>query len=185
VDAPAVDVAWLLLRLALAALLFGHAAQKLFGWFRGGGLRGTATAFEAWGLHPGAAFVLVAGLGELAGAASLGLGLLVPLGTAAVVASMAVAVAFNAAKGLWAHLGGYEVALVYGILAVALCLAGGGRYTADAALGLGGPAGLGGFGWAVAALALGLVGAVGPIALHARHVHRSRHSAVGEAAGRR
>jgi putative oxidoreductase len=35
------DIGVLILRLVVGLLLFGHGAQKLFGWFGGGGLTGT------------------------------------------------------------------------------------------------------------------------------------------------
>ena len=65
----------LLLRLLLAALLFGHASQKLFGWFRGQGPTGTGTMFHALGVRPGRQMALLAGTAELTGAALIWLGL--------------------------------------------------------------------------------------------------------------
>ncbi|WP_306819911.1 DoxX family protein [Streptomyces sp. CA-210063] len=55
----------LLLRLLLAALLFGHGTQKLFGWFGGAGLAGTAAVFDRWGFVPARRMVLVAAAAEL------------------------------------------------------------------------------------------------------------------------
>jgi putative oxidoreductase len=70
----------LLLRLLLAAVLVGHSTMKLFGWFGGAGLDGTADLFERWGFLPARPMVIVAGLTELAGAASIAAGLLTPGG---------------------------------------------------------------------------------------------------------
>ena len=39
------DLGLLLLRLVVGGLLFGHGAQKLFGWFGGYGLAGTSGFF--------------------------------------------------------------------------------------------------------------------------------------------
>ena len=39
-----------LLRVIIGALFFGHGTQKLFGWFGGHGIEGTAGFFETIGL---------------------------------------------------------------------------------------------------------------------------------------
>jgi putative oxidoreductase len=150
----------LLLRLLLAALLFGHASQKLFGWFRGQGLTGAGTLFHALGVRPGRQMVLLAGTAELVGAALIALGLLTPFGAAVVVGTMTVAAAVNVPNGLWAHQGGYEVALVYAALAAVLAYTGPGAWSLDNALGL---TGFAGYGWGTAAIAVGLLGSVPPL----------------------
>lgn len=150
----------LLLRLLLAALLAGHACQKLFGWFRGAGPAATGETFEKWGFRPGPTMVVVAGGLELLAAGSLATGLLTPAGCAIVIGTMIVAAAPNAGNGLWAHLGGCEVPVVYAGIAVALAFTGPGAWSADHAFGL---TALHGTGWAVAAVALGVVAAVPPL----------------------
>lgn len=157
----------LLLRLLLAALLFGHASQKLFGWFRGAGPSGTAKTFELWGFRPGLPMVLLAGSCELVGALLLALGLLTPLAAAVVIGTMTVAASPNFTNGLWAHLGGYEVPFVYGALAVVIAVTGPGTISVDHRLGLSDEHGLG---WAAAALAVGLVAAVPPLLLRRRNL---------------
>ncbi len=47
------DIGKLLLRLATGGLLAGHGSQKLFGWFGGNGLKGTAGWLESMGMKPG------------------------------------------------------------------------------------------------------------------------------------
>lgn len=150
----------LLLRLLLAALLAGHACQKAFGWFRGQGIDGTARTFESWGFRPGRPHVLMATACELTGALLLALGLLTPLASAVVVGTMIVAASANFGNGLWAHLGGYEVAFVYGALAFVLAVTGPGAWSLDAAAGLGR---LSGPGYALAAAAVGVVAALPPL----------------------
>ncbi|GAA4701403.1 hypothetical protein GCM10023215_45390 [Pseudonocardia yuanmonensis] len=167
------DVGLLILRLLVGVLLAGHASQKLTGSFGGAGLAGTGTMFDAWGHRPGKAMAAVAGLSELAGAASMVLGLLTPLGSAAVVGTMTVAALALADKGLWAVKGGCEVPLLYGIVAAALGFTGPGALSLDAAVGLGGFAGPA---WGGLALALGIMAAV-PVALRA-HRTRTRAAAV-------
>jgi putative oxidoreductase len=151
----------LLLRLLLAGLLFGHATQKLFGWFRGRGPAGTGVMFEQWGIRPGAAMAVLAGAAELAGAALVAVGLGSPLGPAIVIGTMVVAAAVNVPNGLWAHLGGYEVAFVYAALAVVLSYTGPGDWSLDAATGIGVHSG---YAWGTAALVVGLLGSVPPLA---------------------
>lgn len=170
------DLGILLLRLVLSGLLAGHAAQKLFGWFRGQGALATASSFEAWGLRPGILFVVVSSSAEFAGAAMIAFGAVLPLATAIVVGAMTVAVAFNLPRGLWAHLGGFEVALVYGLLAIILSVTGPGRWSIDSIIGTGwlsGPL------WAAAAVVLGVVGGGGTLVLRARELRiRSRQTAA-------
>ncbi len=154
------SVGVLLLRVGLAALLFGHATQKLFGWFRGMGPAGTGALFEQWGFRPGPAMAVVAGLCELLGAGSIALGLLTPAGCAVIVGTMLVAAAPNAGNGLWAHLGGCEVPAVYAGLGAVLAFTGPGRFSIDNAIGLHWTDSVG---WAVGAVALGVLASAVPL----------------------
>ena len=126
----------LLLRLLLSLLLAGHACQKLFGWFDGHGVAGTAPLFDRWGLRPAKLMVTVAGASELVGAVLMGTGTLTAVGVAFVVGTMLVAASANSANGLWAIGGGFELPLVYGLLGVGIGLVGPGRYSIDAQTGL-------------------------------------------------
>ena len=130
------DEGVLILRVVFGLLVIGHASQKLFGWFRGLGVVKHAPLFEASGLKPGKVFVVMAALTELGGALLLITGFLTPLGATMVLATMIVAMASLWPKGVWGHLGGYEVALTYAIVMVALLFAGPGAYSLDHALGL-------------------------------------------------
>lgn len=158
------DLGLLLLRLALAALLAGHATQKLFGWFRGRGVAGTAVLFEADGLRPGKAMVVAAALTELAGAGLLVLGLAMPLAAAMIIGAMTVAISTLWPKGVWAHLGGYEVPLTYAIIACCLAITGPGAYAIDPLL----PFALHGPWWALGAAALALAASSPLVAIVAR-----------------
>lgn len=161
----ALDLGLLLLRLLLGLLLVGHATQKLFGWFRGPGPHGTGVLFERYGVRPGTLMALFAGAAELFGAILVTVGLGSPLGTAVVVSTMVVAVAVNFRNGIWAHLGaGYEVAFIYGAIAVVLGYTGPGSWSLDAALGLNTH---NGYAWGTAAWILGVLGAA-PILLRRR-----------------
>lgn len=154
-----VDLGLLLLRLGLAALLTGHALQKSLGWFGGAGAASTAATFESWGFVPGRRQVALATACELTGAVLLATGALTRVGCAVVVGTMVVAAAPNAARGLWAHLGGCEVPVTYAGIAACLALTGAGRASVDHAAGL--PDG-GAWG-AAAALLAGVLAAVPPL----------------------
>ena len=65
----------------------------MFGWFGGPGLAGTGGWLEAMGLRPGRMWAALNGLAEFAGGALLVLGLITPLGSAAVAGVMLVAIA--------------------------------------------------------------------------------------------
>jgi putative oxidoreductase len=86
---------------------------------------------------------------------------------------MFVAVAYNFRHGIWAHQGGYEVALAYGLLAVVLAATGPGPWSIDYLLGL---TWLHGAAWAGGALLIGMLGAQGPLAL--RRVGLKRDAAA-------
>ena len=132
----AADLGLLVLRCAVGLLLAGHGAQKLLGWFGGHGVPAVAAWFDAIGFRPGRPMAIVAGAVELVGGLLLVLGLLTPLAAAAVVGTMVVAATTHRGRGVWATSGGYELALVYGILATALALGGPGEASVDALLGL-------------------------------------------------
>ncbi|KIH99500.1 hypothetical protein LP52_06245 [Streptomonospora alba] len=166
------DIGLLLLRLALAALLMGHAAQKSLGWFRGASLEGTASMFHSLGFRPARPMVVLASVSEAVAAVLILLGLLTPLGTAIAVGTMTVAASANAEKGLWAHHGGYEVALVYALIAAALGFTGPGAYSLDALLGQSAPPLWAGAG----AVVLGLAAAV-PVLLRRRGALRGTEAA--------
>jgi putative oxidoreductase len=137
------DVAFLILRTAVGGLLAGHGAQKLFGWFGGSGLKGTAAWLESIGIKPGDKWAPVAGLSEFGGGLLTTLGFLNPLGPIAILAAMSMAtVKAHRGKPIWATAGGPELAVTNMTVALAIALAGPGRYSLDAAMRLRIPASL-------------------------------------------
>src|SRR5690606_15400585 len=87
------DTGLLVLRLALGLTMAAHGAQKLFGWFGGGGLEGTGQFFAMSGYPAGETMALIAGLTETLGGLALAVGLLTPLAGAAVLGTMINAMA--------------------------------------------------------------------------------------------
>ena len=123
----------LLLRLVVGLLFAGHGAQKLFGWFGGGGPQGTAAFFSSLGYRRPAAMAVVAGLSELGGGLLLATGLLTPL-----AAFLLATVMLNAiATVVWpkGFLGGYEFEVTLMTVAVALAATGPGEISLDDAIG--------------------------------------------------
>jgi putative oxidoreductase len=143
----------LVIRVILGALFVGHGTQKLFGWFGGHGIEGTAGFMEALGLRPGRDHAIAAGVAEAGGGALLTAGLATPVAAAAITGSMATAVrTVHAPKGPWIAEGGYEYNLVIVATLLAIVDVGPGDLSLDHALGTErrGPF------WAVAAVAAGI-----------------------------
>ncbi|GGQ97598.1 DoxX family protein [Streptomyces pilosus] len=134
-DAPAVparayDIGLLVLRLALGLTMAAHGAQKLFGWFGGGGVEGTGMFFQSLGYPSPEAFAVVAGLTETLGGLGLALGLFTPLAAAAVAGTLVNAIAVKWGGGFFAP-EGVEYELLITLAAVALALTGPGRIAVD------------------------------------------------------
>jgi putative oxidoreductase len=129
------DLGLLALRTAVGGTLAYHGAQKLFGWFGGGGPEGTGGYFDSMGFKPGKANAVLAGLGEFGGGVGLALGAATPAAAAGAVGAMTVAVSVHAPNGFAAQGGGFEYPLVLGAASTALALAGPGGFSVDRVLG--------------------------------------------------
>jgi putative oxidoreductase len=126
-----------LLRAIVGALFFGHGTQKLFGWFGGHGIEGTAGFFESIGLRPGRRHATAAGAAEAGGGALLALGFLTPAAAASLIGVMSTAVRkVHAKNGPWVTEGGYEYNLALIAIMVALADVGPGDVSLDHALGI-------------------------------------------------
>jgi len=164
----------LLLRLTVGSLFFGHGTQKLFGWFGGHGLDATANMFESLGMRPGQRNAVAAGAAEAGGGAGIALGLAMPLSASVLTATMLTAVnRVHFKNGPWLTNGGYEYNIVLIAAVLALVEVGPGELSLDHLLGneRSGP------GWALAAAALGVAGALGA------HFAAESHPAPIEAPG--
>ena len=125
----------LILRVPVGLILAAHGAQKLFGWFGGNGLAGTAGWLSSMGMEPGFLMAILAGGAEFFGGLALVLGLLTR--PAALVAAFTMLVAIFSVhinNGLFVADGGYEYALVLMVASIALVIQGGGYLSMDNAL---------------------------------------------------
>lgn len=131
------DSALLILRLVAGGLLAGHGAQKLFGWFGGMGPEGTAGWLESMGLKPGRWWTYAAGAGEFGGGLLTALGFMHPVGPVGAIAASSMATfTAHAKKPIWNAEGGAELPLTNAAVALAVALAGPGKYSLDRMLGL-------------------------------------------------
>ncbi|MDF3297269.1 DoxX family protein [Streptomyces tropicalis] len=129
------DLGLLLLRLGTGGVLAAHGAQKLFGWFGGGGIEATGQFMESVGYRPGRESATAAGLAEAGGGVLLAMGLATPAAGASAAGAMAGAAAVHAPNGFFAQSGGYEYAATLGLTAAGLAITGPGRLSLDHALG--------------------------------------------------
>ena len=125
----------LFLRGVVGPLFVGHGTQKLFGWFGGHGLDGTAGFFESkLGLKPGKRHATAAGASEAIGGALLTVGALTPVAAGLITGTMITAIRkVHAPNGPWVTQGGYEYNAVLIAAVLALTADGPGRPSVDAA----------------------------------------------------
>lgn len=131
-----VDLGLLVFRCAIGAVMFAHGWNHLF---RGGKVEGTARWFESLGMRPGIVHAWVASVTELAAGVSLVLGLLTPLGAAAVAGTMSVALITNhRGNGFFIFRPGegWEYVMTLIAAGVALGVLGSGGWSLDKALDL-------------------------------------------------
>jgi putative oxidoreductase len=163
----------LLLRVVVGLAVAAHGAQKLFGWFGGGGLRGTAGFFGQLGFRPPLAMAALAGLAELGGGLLLAFGLATPLAAFAIAVVMLNAIwAVHWKNGFWNSSGGYELNLIILAVVAAVTAAGAGRFSLDHLFGWADE--ISGLWWAVGVVAAALVTAV------ATRVRREQPAEVAE-----
>jgi putative oxidoreductase len=136
IDPSALSAGLLVGRLVVGLGMAAHGAQKLFGWFGGHGLPGTAGFFESIGYRPGRLFGTLAAVGEFASGLLIALGLFGPVGPALMLAVMIVAMMQHRRNGFFATDNGVELPLLYAAAAVALAFTGPGAYSLDAGIGL-------------------------------------------------
>ena len=122
----------LALRLPIGIIFAAHGAQKLFGWFGGYGLEGTAGWMDSIGLSPGMLMALLAGAAEFFGGLALIIGLLTRPAAAALAVAMLVAIfAVHFENGLFMANNGYEFGLALLAASVSLLFSGAGKWSVD------------------------------------------------------
>jgi len=146
------DIGLLIIRLVVGLTLAAHGSQKLFKWFGGYGISGTAPFLEQLGFRPGRVQAAVAGIAEFGGGLLLAVGLWTPVAAAVLVSVMLIAaVSVHWKSGFFITSGGIEYTLVLAAAAAGLAFTGPGALSVDGALGLSWSAAS-----AVAALAVGI-----------------------------
>lgn len=130
------DFALLAARIALAWIFIYYGGGKLFGWFNGLGIHGTALYFSQTAhLHPGGFFAVLGGLIEFGGGIAMGLGLGSRIAGIALFGDMVMAmITVTWATGINSRTAppGYQLNLAVGVLALVVAFMGSGRFSLDA-----------------------------------------------------
>lgn len=126
-----VDLALLILRVALATVFIAHGGQKLFVM----GLAGVTAGFTQMGVPMPAVTAPLVALVEFGGGIALVLGLLTRLAALGIAIDMLGAMFLVHLKNGFFLPTGYEFALLLCLLAVVLIVTGAGSYSLDARIG--------------------------------------------------
>ncbi len=123
------------LRVFVGIIFAAHGSQKLFGWFGGGGLAGTAQWMESIGLTPGTLMALLSGGTEFFAGLALIVGLLARPAALGLSFTLLVAIfSVHIHNGLFMANNGYEFALALLGGTVAVLLEGTGKLSIDGAI---------------------------------------------------
>ena len=123
------------LRIFVGIIFAAHGSQKLFRWFGGGGLAGTAQWMESIGLAPGMLMAVLAGGTEFLGGLALIIGLLARPAALGLSFTLLVAIfSVHISNGLFMANNGYEFALALLGGTVAVLIEGAGKLSIDRAL---------------------------------------------------
>tara|TARA_B110000240_G_C13469869_1_gene440440 strand:- start:816 stop:1277 length:462 start_codon:yes stop_codon:yes gene_type:complete len=119
-------------RLGAGVIFTAHGAQKLFGWFGGYGLEGTAGWMESIGLAPGTLMAAAAGGAEFFGGLLLIAGLLVrPTAWILAITMLVAIITVHLQNGLFMSNNGYEFGLALLVISVGLAIRGAGSMSVD------------------------------------------------------
>lgn len=124
------------IRLALAAVMIAHGAQKVLGSFNGPGFNAFISGNTPFGfMRPAWLWLAAAALSELVGGIFVGLGFLTRVGAFFIACTMLTAIAgVHWTNGFFASNRGYEYPLSLLAMAIALLIAGGGQASIDKSL---------------------------------------------------
>lgn len=126
------DYAYPILRVAAGLIYVRHGYDKLFG----GAFNGTVGFFTKLGLEPAAALVTYVGIIEFFGGILIALGLLTrPFAACAAINLFAAAFYVHWSNGYAWNKGGYEYALLWGLVMVVIFIRGGHHHSVDKAIG--------------------------------------------------
>ncbi|WP_319782037.1 DoxX family protein [Oceanisphaera sp. IT1-181] len=130
--ATAAGVDTLPLRLGAGVIFTAHGGQKLFGWFGGYGLEGTAGWMTSIGLEPGVLMAAMAGGAEFFGGLLLIAGLMTRPAALMLAITMLVAIAtVHLSNGLFMSNNGYEFGLALLVISIGLVFRGAGSLSVD------------------------------------------------------
>jgi putative oxidoreductase len=135
-DADAIDLALLLLRCGVGAVMLAHGLNHIFG---GGKIAGTARWFESLGMRPGSLHAWLASGTEVGAGVLLVLGALTPIAAAGVVGVMVVAWITNHLRNgffIFRPGEGWEYVMTLTIIGLVVATVGPGRWSVDEALDL-------------------------------------------------
>lgn len=122
----------LVIRAGIGIIFAAHGSQKLFGWFGGYGLDGTAGWMASIGLEPGMLMAILAGGAEFLGGLALIIGLFVRPAALLLAATMLVAILIvHLPNGLFMSNNGYEFGLALLAASVGLLIRGAGSFSLD------------------------------------------------------
>lgn len=120
------------LRVGAGIIFAAHGAQKLFGWFGGYGLEGTAGWMTSIGLEPGLPMAVLAGGAEFFGGLLLIIGLFVrPVALMLAITMVVAIVTVHLEHGLFLSNNGYEFGLALLVISAALAVRGAGSLSID------------------------------------------------------
>jgi len=134
-DLDSINLALLVFRVGIGAVMLAHGLNHIYG---GGKIAGTARWFESLGMRPGIVHAWLASLTEVAGGSALVLGLLTPLGGAAVIGVMLVAwITNHRGNGFFIFRPGegWEYVMTLTLCGLVLAVVGPGKWSLDQALG--------------------------------------------------
>jgi len=133
-DADAVDLGVLLIRVVVGLTMAAHGYGK---FFRGGRIAGTAGWFDSMGMRPGKVHALLAASTEVGAGLLFALGLLTSLAALGFVALMVVAGwTVHRTNGFFIVGDGWEYNFVLAVVAIGIATIGPGEYSLDWGLGL-------------------------------------------------
>lgn len=133
------DLALLLLRMVIGAVVIQHGLLKLGIVGKGGSPKGVAGWFNSLGLRPGAFWAWTAIAAEVGGSLLMILGLGGPIGPAIMAGDLVVVtIVVHWPQGFWAGGGkvGWEFPLPLAASSLAIALAGNGTWSLDRLLGI-------------------------------------------------